>query len=172
MSKRVRLCLSLLCIAASGTVPGRAQVPVGSINGTAHDPSGGVMQNVAITVTNKDTGAERQVVTGVDGSFGVAPLPAGTYVLKAAASGFRTMIEQATVQVGQVATIDIVMQVGAATEVVSVQGEAAQIDYDSHTISGVISRQEIENLPLNGQFPQSSHAGAGRYRVGQQRRPI
>ena len=46
--------------------------------------------------------------------------------------------------------MDLVMQVGAANEVVSVQGEAAQIDYDSHTISGVITRQEIENLPLNG----------------------
>jgi hypothetical protein len=137
-------------MAASVTMPGRAQVPVGSLNGSVHDQSGGVMQNVAITVTNKDTAAERQVVTGADGTFGVAPLPAGAYVVKAAASGFRTMIQQATIQVGQVTTMDIAMQVGAATEVVSVQGEAAQIDYDSHTISGVIGREEIENLPLNG----------------------
>jgi hypothetical protein len=70
--------------------------------------------------------------------------------LKAEASGFRTLIENATVQVGQITTVELAMQVGAASEVVSVQGEAAQIDYDSHTISGVITRQEIENLPLNG----------------------
>src|SRR5579862_4843476 len=100
MLTRQRLCASLLCIAASALVPVRAQVPVGSLNGNAHDQSGGVMQNVAITVTNKDTGSERQVVSGNDGTFGVSSLPAGTYVVRAAASGFRTLIEQATVQVG------------------------------------------------------------------------
>ena len=150
MLNLVRLSQSLLCIAASVVFPCLAQVPVGSLNGSAHDPSGGVMPNVAITVTNKDTGALRQVVTGVDGTFGVSPLPAGTYVVKAGASGFRTLIQEATVLVGQATTIDLVMQVGAANEVVSVQGEAAQIDYDSHTISGVIGREEIEDLPLNG----------------------
>lgn len=150
MFNRVRLSVSLLCIAAWGLVHGWAQAPVGSLNGTVHDPSGAVMPGTSVTVTNKDTGAERQVLSAADGSFGVAPLAAGTYMVKAAASGFRTLIEQATVQVGQVTTIDLVMQIGAANEVVSVQGEAAQIDYDSHTIQGVITREEIENLPLNG----------------------
>ncbi len=150
MINRARLGVSLLCIAACGLVPLLAQVPVGSMNGTVHDPSGAVMQGASVTVTNKDTGAEHHVISSADGTFGVAPLPAGSYVIRAAASGFRTLLEQATVQVGQVTTLDLVMQIGASSEVVSVQGEAAQIDYDSHTISGVITRQEIENLPLNG----------------------
>ena len=150
MFNRARLSVSLLCIAAWTVGQGLAQAPVGSLNGIVHDQTGGVMQGTTVTVTNKDTGAERQVVSAADGSFGVAPLAAGNYIVKAAASGFRTLIEQATVQVGQITTMDLVMQVGAAGEVVSVQGEAAQIDYDSHTISGVITRQEIENLPLNG----------------------
>jgi hypothetical protein len=120
------------------------------LNGTVHDQTGGVMQGATVTVTNRDTGRERQVVSAVDGSFRVAPLLPGSYTLRAAASGFRTLIETATVQVGQTTSVDLQMQVGAATEVVSVQGEAAQIDYDSHTIGGVITRQEIENLPLNG----------------------
>ena len=150
MFSRVRLSGSLLCIAAWGVVHGLAQVPVGSLNGTVHDQTGGVMQGTTVTVTNKDTGQERRVVTAADGSFRVSPLLPGNYSLKAAASGFRTLIESATVQVGHATTVELAMQVGAASEVVSVQGEAAQIDYDSHTISGVITRQEIENLPLNG----------------------
>ncbi len=60
MVNRARLGLSLLCIAAWGTVHGFAQVPVGSLNGVVHDPSGAVMQGTAITVTNKDTGAEHR----------------------------------------------------------------------------------------------------------------
>jgi hypothetical protein len=150
MFNRVRLSLSLLCIAAWGVVHSLAQVPVGSLNGVVHDQTGGVMQGATVTVTNKDTARERQVVSAIDGSFRVSPLFPGNYTLKAAASGFRTLIENVTVQVAQTTTVDLAMQVGAATEVVSVQGEAAQIDYDSHTIGGVITRQEIENLPLNG----------------------
>ena len=150
MFSRVRLSGSLLCIAAWGVVLGLAQVPVGSLNGTVHDQTGGAMQGTTVTVTNKDTGQARRVVTAADGSFRVSPLLPGNYSLKAEASGFRTLIENATVQVGQITTVELAMQVGAASEVVSVQGEAAQIDYDSHTISGVITRQEIENLPLNG----------------------
>ena len=150
MFNRVRLSLSLLCVAAWGVVHVLAQVPVGSLNGAVHDQSGGVMQGATVTITNKDTGRARQVVTAADGSFHVAPLLPGSYSLKAEASGFRTLLDNATVQVGRVTTVDLTMQVGAANEVVSVQGEAAQIDYDSHTIGGVITRQEIENLPLNG----------------------
>ena len=150
MFNRVRLSVSLLCIAAWGAIPSLAQVPVGSLNGTVHDQTGGVMQGATVTVTNTGTGRERQVVSAADGSFRVAPLLPGSYMVKAAASGFRTLIETATVEVGHSTTLDLAMQVGAPTEVVSVQGEAAQIDYDSHTIGGVITRQEIENLPLNG----------------------
>jgi len=150
MFHRARLGLSLLCVAAWGVVHSPAQVPVGSLKGTVHDQTGGVMQGATVTVTNRDTGQERQVITAADGSFGVSPLLPGSYTLKAVALGFRSLIESATVQVGHATTVDLQMQVGAASEVVSVQGEAAQIDYDSHTISGVITRQEIENLPLNG----------------------
>jgi len=150
MFNRVRLSLSLLCIAAWGVVHVPAQVPVGSLGGTVHDQTGGVMQGATVTVTSKDTGRARQVVTAVDGSFRVSALLPGGYTVKAEAAGFRTLLETATVQVGQTTTIELAMQVGAAAEVVSVQGEAAQIDYDSHTIGGVITRQEIENLPLNG----------------------
>jgi hypothetical protein len=150
MQNRARLGVSLLCIAAWGVVHGQAQVPIGSLNGTVHDQTGGVMQGATVVVTNKDTGRQRQVVSGADGSFRVAPLIPGPYSVRVTASGFRTLVENTTVQVGQVASVELTMQVGAPGEVVSVQGEAAQIDYDSNTIQGVITREEIENLPLNG----------------------
>jgi Carboxypeptidase regulatory-like domain len=143
--KGITVCLVALSVARS-----LAQAPVGTLDGTVHDPSGAVMQGVAVTVTNKDTGLERQVTTGVDGGFAAPSLGVGRYEIRAQASGFRTLVESATVQIGQITTLDLVMQVGAAGEVVTVQGEAAQIDYDSHEISGVITRQRIENLPLNG----------------------
>ena len=150
MLKRSRPAVWLLCLAAGVTIQARAQAPVGSLNGTVHDPTGAIIQGAAVTVTNKDTGASRQVVSGADGTFSTPSLPAGAYEVKAGATGFRTLEETATVQVGQITTVDLVMQVGAASEVISVQSEAPQIAYDSHEISGVITRESIQNLPLNG----------------------
>jgi hypothetical protein len=127
-----------------------AQAPVGSLTGTAHDASGGVMPGVAITVTNKDTGLERQINTSAEGMFSAASLPAGNYAVTAAAEGFHTLEQNAVVQAGQVTTLDLMMEIGAASEVLSVKDEAAQIDYASHTIAGVVTQSRIESLPLNG----------------------
>src|ERR1700691_172720 len=122
MPKQARPSLSLWCLAICVAVAGLAQAPVGSLEGTVRDPTGGVMQGVAVTVTNKDTGQERQAITAIDGAFGAPSLPAGNYSIKAAASGFRTLIENATVQVGHSTTLHLVMEVGAASEGGSVQG--------------------------------------------------
>jgi len=142
--------VSLMFLTAVSAFVCWGQAPVGSMSGSVKDPTGAVMPGVNITVVNKDTGAERKEVTGADGVFTVSPLAPGGYAVKAEAVGFRTLEENATVQVGQVTSVDLVMQVGQASEVVSVQAEAAQINYDSHEISGVITRQNIQELPLNG----------------------
>ncbi len=150
MANRTTLAVWLLCLWAWTSVPGWGQAPVGALNGTVHDSSGAVMPGVTITVTNKDSGAERQVVTGSDGAFAAPSLATGDYSVRATIEGFRTLLEKAAVQVGQITTVDLVMQVGAASEVVNVQGEASQISYDSHELSGVITRERIQDLPLNG----------------------
>ncbi|MGA2588279.1 MAG: TonB-dependent receptor [Bryobacteraceae bacterium] len=150
MFDRLRVWVPFLGLAVWGAGCLLAQAPVGSLTGTVHDTTGAVMLGVNVTVTNKDTGLERQMTTSDQGIFSAASLPAGNYGIKAAAAGFRTLEESATVQAGQVTSVDLVLQVGAESEVISVQGEAAQISYDSHEISGVITHQNIENLPLNG----------------------
>jgi len=150
MFDRLRFWVSFLSLAAWGAGCVLAQAPVGSLTGTVRDATGAVMLGVNVTVTNKDTGLERPMTTSAEGIFSAASLPAGNYTIKATATGFRTLEETATVQAGQVTSLELVLQVGAESEVISVQGEAAQISYDSHEISGVITHQSIENLPLNG----------------------
>jgi hypothetical protein len=150
MFDRLRLSVSLLNLAVWGAISCLAQAPVGSLMGTAHDTTGAVMPGVSVTVTNKDTGLERQMTTSAEGIFSAASLPAGNYSVKASATGFRSLEANATVQTGQVTTVDMELQVGAEAEVISVQGEATQISYDSHEISGVITHEDIQNLPVNG----------------------
>jgi hypothetical protein len=150
MFDRLRRGVSLFSLAVLGAIGGLAQAPVGSLTGTLHDASGAVMPGVTVTVTNKDTGLERQMATSAEGIFTAASLPAGEYRVKAVATGFRTLEQSATVQTGQVASVDLEMQVGAEAEVINVQAEGAQLNYDSHEISGVITHENIQNLPLNG----------------------
>jgi hypothetical protein len=150
MFDRLRHSLSLLSLVVWGAVSCMAQAPVGSLMGTAHDSTGAIMPGVKVTVINKDTGLQRQMTTSGEGIFNAASLPAGNYSVKASAEGFRSLDINATVQTGQVTTVDMELQVGAEAEVINVQGETAQISYDSHEISGVITHEDIQNLPVNG----------------------
>ena len=126
------------------------QTPTGSISGTVYDPTGAIVPNAAITMTNRDTGLVRNLVTGLDGSYSAAALPPGVYEVKAAMPGFRTLVRDATVETGTITTVDAHLEVGQTGEVVNVEAVSAQIEYSSNTLAGVITREKIQDLPLNG----------------------
>lgn len=127
-----------------------AQAPIGTIVGTVSDESGAVVVGASITVTNLDTGLKRELKSTDDGQYSVAALPAGRYEVRTSMAGFRQILREAAVVVGSTTTVDIRLQVGAVSEVVSVDAATSQIAYDSHKIDGVIGRNQIESLPLNG----------------------
>src|ERR1051326_7364995 len=79
-----------------------AQAPTGSISGTLHDASGAVVPNAAITLTARDTGLVRNLLTGIDGSYSAPALPPGRYEIKASLPGFRTVLREATVETGAI----------------------------------------------------------------------
>ena len=132
-------------------VPLIAQAPTGTVVGTVTDPSGAIIQKATVTVTNKDTGASRVVQTGENGSFSAPSLAAGAYEVRVEASGFSAIIRSLQVETGVTSTLNFTMQVGGTKEIVDVVGDsAAPVDLESHTIQGVVSRQQIDSLPLNG----------------------
>ncbi len=130
--------------------PLNAQTPTGTIAGTVTDQVGAVLPNVAITITNKDTGASRVVQSGADGTFSVPSLPAGSYDVLIVASGFQPIVTPATVTVGSTTTVRIGLEVGTRTETVTVTGATTSVDLVSNRVQGVVGRSQIENLPLNG----------------------
>ena len=77
-------------------------------------------------------------------------LPAGNYEVRAEAAGFRQMLRPAEVETGSTTTVNIIMQVGATKDVVTVEAAAANINYESNTVEGVVTKQQIDSLPLNG----------------------
>jgi hypothetical protein len=134
------------CLAA----PAAAQVPVGTISGTVRDQSDAVIPQASITVRHLATGAERHLTSGMDGTFSAPALAAGEYAVVAELQGFRTQRIDVTVATGRVVTVDMRMELGGATETVSVAAAASHVEMETHAITGVITRQEIQELPLNG----------------------
>jgi hypothetical protein len=127
-----------------------AQAPTGTISGTIQDPSGAVVPNAGIVVTEKATGVARSLTAAADGSYSAPALAAGVYEVKAQMAGFRTLVREATVETGNITTVNLRLEVGESKDVVNVEAAAAQVEYDRHNIDGVITREKIQDLPLNG----------------------
>ncbi len=148
--KILLLTVTILTLVAQMSFPAFAQNPTGSIRGTITDQQGDVIPNASITVTNKATGEVRKSNTGNDGIYQVSTLLPGEYEIKVEAGGFATQISTVLVQVGNTSSGDASLRVGTANEIVDVVAEAPIIDKQNFKIDGVINRQKVEALPLNG----------------------
>ncbi len=127
-----------------------AQAPTGEIAGTVYDSSGGVVPNASIKVKNTATAFERALLSNQNGQYSVPSLAAGAYEMHVVAPGFAGYSVKAVVATGGVTTVDPRLQVGEQKETVTVETINPQIELESHTIDQVITRQQIQQLPLNG----------------------
>ena len=129
----------------------RAQAPVGAINGVVTDPSGAVISAAHVNVTSKERAIHRDLTTNGEGVFSAPSLLSGEYEVKVEAPGFKTAVRSATVEAGASTTANISLEVGSTRDVLTIVDAAIpQIQYDTHSIEGVVTRQQIEDLPLNG----------------------
>jgi uncharacterized membrane protein len=129
---------------------GLAQATNGSIRGTVTDPTGAVMPNAAVTVKHLETNTERRVVTRDEGTFIADNLQPGEYEVTVEARGFQKQLKRVTVLTSNNVETDFSLTVGASTETVVITSDAAQINTSDYKVDGVITRERIENLPLNG----------------------
>jgi Carboxypeptidase regulatory-like domain len=122
----------------------------GSIQGTLTDPSGAVVEGAKIAITNKDTGQALHVATSSAGAYNSGALVPGNYSVRAEAAGFKTVEEGVIVKVGVVSGINFSLQVGAANTVVEVAEQAVAVNTEQPSVQGVLNKEQIENLPVNG----------------------
>ncbi len=127
-----------------------AQAPTGIITGTVSDASGAIIPNAAVTIVDKDTNVSRTATANAAGVYSAVELPPGNYEVRAELQGFRTLVRPAEVAAGTTTTVDMHMTVGATQETVTVEAATAQVNYESHAIEGVVGRNTIQDLPLNG----------------------
>jgi hypothetical protein len=140
-----------------------AQSTTGSISGSVLDSSKAVLPGVSIEVVNVDTGARRSLVTDADGRFRALNLPPARYAVAAELSGFnKAEATDIVVQIGIDSPVSLTLGVGGVSESVTVQGEAALVDLSAAVVGGVVTTQQISELPLNGRsFMQLATLQAG-----------
>ncbi|HEX6896939.1 MAG TPA: carboxypeptidase regulatory-like domain-containing protein, partial [Bryobacteraceae bacterium] len=138
------------CLLTLLSVTAFAQAPTGIVLGTITDETGAVVPNATISITNKATGAARTLTANSEGLYSAPSLAAGDYEVRVEMAGFRTVVRDAQVLAGSSTTVNLTLAVGTTQEVVNVEAATAQINYETHTVAGVIQHQTIQELPLNG----------------------
>jgi hypothetical protein len=140
-----------LCILTFSTVLSAQTISTSQIRGTIQDPSGGAVAGAEVRLIQAATGAERTATSGADGVYTLPDLSVGTYRLEVTKSGFNKYVQTGIVlQVGVSPTINVSLTVGAVTQEVTVQAEAAMVETQSTGVGQVTASQEVQNLPLNG----------------------
>jgi carboxypeptidase family protein/TonB-dependent receptor-like protein len=121
------------------------------ISGLILDTSGASVPGAIITVVNEDTGLRRTATSQLDGGYVVASLQTGSYKITVRHPGFRTMIRFGVhVTEAQPARVDFKLVVGSVQETVTVEGSAPMLTHEEVASNTVVTRDQIENLPVNG----------------------
>ena len=125
-------------------------IGTGSIVGTVSDPTDAVINGASVTITNGATGQLISLTTNSSGSFNSGALIPGNYKTLVSARGFNSAETAVTVLVGNTTSVRVKLQIGSGKENVEVQDSASRVNTEQPTVQGVLTGQQIENLPVNG----------------------
>lgn len=119
------------------------------ISGAVTDPTGAVIAGAAVTIKSVDTGLEFKATTAGNGTYTVAALDAGRYTVTVEAQGFKkAVVENVVLNTSVPGTVNVTMEIGAATESVVIQGGAEVLQTQSAAISTTITGRQITEIPF------------------------
>lgn len=152
-SSRMMLYVLIWLVALGFALPIRlaSQSFYGSIVGTVTDNSGAVVPGATVTVTNLGTNEKRTAQSGAAGEYNFVNLVPASYRVDVEAKTFKHMVRgPIPVQVDNTVRIDVTLEVGAASETVTVTSQAPLLQTDSGTLSTEVQGQQVQEMPLNG----------------------
>jgi Carboxypeptidase regulatory-like domain len=127
-----------------------AQSTGGRIRGTVSDPSGGAVAGAKVTLINEATNVSRDVDTGSNGEYLLIEVPVGSYEIDVTQEGFKKYVRKGVVlDLNQVVSVDIALQLGATAETVEVTGAPPVVDTSSTQLGAVVNERASTQLPLN-----------------------
>lgn len=144
-----RIAIAFLAFALLASA-GYGQRVTGAIVGQVSDPQGLAVAGARITISNEATGLRREGTSGPDGAFRFLDLPPATYRITVSAENFKTYQSSITVYVGGTSTVAAQLELGEQVTVIEVESTAATVDTTQATVHGVVTGQQIDQLPLNG----------------------
>lgn len=148
---KLRAIALLLTFLFAATTLGWSQASsTGTILGRVSDESGAAIPGAAVMVVNTATGFAHKIQSNASGEYTVPELQPGPYKVTVQASGFGPLVSNLTVAVAQQARVDAQLKLGAAIETVEVNASAVSLDTDTSSIAQLVSRKQVEELPLNG----------------------
>ena len=128
----------------------RAQI-TGSVTGSAKDPSGSVIPDLAIICRNVDTGAQQNATTNEDGLYAFTALPVGHYEIETFRPGFKPYKRTGlTIDAGTKLQIDITLEMGEQSQEMTVSDTAVHVETADTQVGGVITSTDITAVALNG----------------------
>jgi hypothetical protein len=128
-----------------------AQTTTGDIDGTVTDQSGAMLPGCALTLTDQANGAVRKTTSNAQGNFSFLQVPAGTYTISATKVGFKALSQKdVAVHVATVTKTALGLEIGAATETVTVEAKAINLNTENGEVGGVMLSEQVSQLPLNG----------------------
>src|SRR4029078_6971301 len=121
------------------------------IHGTVQDSTGADVPGAEVKATQTGTGVARTTTTAGDGGYVLTNLPLGPYRLEVSKEGFTRAVESGIeLQVNADPAVDVASRIGAVTEQVNVEANAALVETRNSGVGSVIESQRIVELPLNG----------------------
>ncbi len=148
--------LVCLFILASSYVQLQAQTTSASLSGSVLDPAGSVVPDATVNATNIDTSANYATKTNAAGIYVLPALPAGHYRVAVAKPGFKqAILTDLELHTQDTISRNFHLEVGAASESVTVNGSGIEINTEDATVGTIVERQFVDNIPLNGRTLQS-----------------
>src|SRR5215831_2230473 len=138
------------------------------VNGAISDASNAVIPSARVTITNVDTGIQRETASDTTGFYEVSLLQPGDYNITVQKQGFRQFTREGVrLEVNQVARVDFILQLGAVSETIDVQAATPLLESSNSSIGQVIETKAVSDLPLNGRnFAQLAILSPGAIGVG------
>jgi hypothetical protein len=126
-----------------------AQNGSNTISGSLKDATGSVVPNAKVKIVNEDTGVAVDIATNESGLYRAGSLLPGTYRVEVELGGFEKLVRRPiTLQVGQVIALDLTLELGKASDTVTVTEAAPLTESQSSTVSQAVNRQMLAGLPL------------------------